>query len=60
LDDGLVGRRQCKLREQVVPPNFFPIDVLQGVESLHLAGEPHLQALGIELRDVSRAGAAGK
>ena len=44
LGDGLVGRPEGVLREEVVAPGFLLVDVLQRVEPLHLAGEADLRA----------------
>ena len=43
LRDGLMGGREGELGEEVVPPGFLPVDVLQRIEPLDLAGEPDRQ-----------------
>ena len=45
LGDGLVRRGERELGEEIVPPGFLPVDVLQRIEALDLAGEADRQLL---------------
>ena len=54
LGDGLVGRRHGELGVEIHPLGFLPLEVLQRIEALDLAGEADLQPAGIELRNGRR------
>jgi len=54
-----VGRRQAELDEEVVPPLLLLVHELEGVEALHLAGDPARQRAGIEAGDGADAALAG-
>ncbi len=60
LGHRLVRRGEGELGEEVVPPRFLLVDVLQRVEALHLAGEPDRELRGVELGDRCRARRAGE
>src|SRR5262245_41299100 len=52
------GERE--LREEIVPAGFLPVDVLQRIEPLDLAGKADRELLGVELRNRRSAGSPGE
>ena len=55
---GLAGGGEREMREPVHAARRLVVDVVGHLEALHLAGEVHRIAGGVELRDRARAGAA--